>query len=155
MTSELQIALYIFGFFLMFLSICINVLLKMFFPVDTDELNVGDSFLLAWLALWGHPTTHAESDSMVVASCTHAPGSIHVRLNLARAPLQEDVKRTMRDRKRMSRRRDKRDRLKMGLQISIPGFEDVKIKPKLEDMSDDEGDGNSSGDDDPDPETKW
>ena len=34
-------------------------------------------------------------------------------------------------------------------------FEDVKIKPKIEDMSDDEGDAESSGDDEPDPETKW
>lgn len=65
-----------------------------------------------------------------------------------------DVKRTMRERKRMARRREKRKNIKLALQITIPGFTDVKIRPKLEDISDSDGD--DSGDDgEDDPEAKW
>jgi hypothetical protein len=65
-----------------------------------------------------------------------------------------DVKRTMRERKRMSRRREKRKNIKLSLQITIPGFTDVKIRPKLEDISDSDGD-DSDDDGLDDPEAKW
>eukprot|EP00615_Pteridomonas_danica_P007896 CAMPEP_0114359924 /NCGR_PEP_ID=MMETSP0101-20121206/23404_1 /TAXON_ID=38822 ORGANISM="Pteridomonas danica, Strain PT" /NCGR_SAMPLE_ID=MMETSP0101 /ASSEMBLY_ACC=CAM_ASM_000211 /LENGTH=60 /DNA_ID=CAMNT_0001503755 /DNA_START=319 /DNA_END=501 /DNA_ORIENTATION=- len=60
----------------------------------------------------------------------------------------------MRDRKRLKRRKEKRRNLKSALQISIPGFEDVKIRPKLDDISDSDHD---SSDDEGkvDPTTRW
>ena len=67
--------------------------------------------------------------------------------------LKVEVRRTMKERQRMKRRREKRRNLKSALQISIPGFQDVKIRPKLEDISDSDDDSSDDGEDDP--ETKW
>ena len=67
--------------------------------------------------------------------------------------LKVDVKQSMKERKRVARRRQKRRNLKSSLQISIPGFEDVKIRPKLEDISDSDSDG--SEEPEVDPESKW
>jgi len=105
MTAELSMFLYIFGGLSIFLSLCINAILKHFFPEDLDDLKV-------------------------------------------------DIKRTMRERKRLRKRRQKRRNMKSALQISIPGFEDVKIRPKLEDISDSEGD-ESSDEGEVDPESRW
>lgn len=106
MTSEIQTFLYIIGSIFIVCSIAINLTLRHYFPMDTDELKV-------------------------------------------------DIKRTLRERKKMARKREKRDRLKIGLQISIPGFEDVRIKPKLEDMSDSDQDGSEDDNEKKDPESKW
>mmetsp|Transcript_17374 Transcript_17374/g.20455 ORF Transcript_17374/g.20455 Transcript_17374/m.20455 type:complete len:141 (-) Transcript_17374:414-836(-) len=105
MTAEIQTSLFVLGSFFMLISICINCLLKHFYPVDIDDLRV-------------------------------------------------EVKHTMRDRKRLKRRKEKRRNLKSALQISIPGFEDVKIRPKLDDISDSDHD---SSDDEGkvDPTTRW
>ena len=67
--------------------------------------------------------------------------------------VKNDLKRTMRERKRMNKRRVKQRNMKYSLKISIPGFDDVKIRPKLEDISDSDGDDSDDAVDDP--ESKW
>jgi len=64
------------------------------------------------------------------------------------------VKRTMNERKALGRKKEKQRNLKSALQISIPGFEDVKIRPKLEDISDSDGD-DSDDEGEIDPESRW
>jgi hypothetical protein len=63
------------------------------------------------------------------------------------------LKRTMKERRQLARRKEKRRNLKSALQVSIPGFEDVKIRPNLEEISD--SDKGSSSDGEVDPESKW
>mmetsp|Transcript_46319 Transcript_46319/g.93507 ORF Transcript_46319/g.93507 Transcript_46319/m.93507 type:complete len:144 (+) Transcript_46319:242-673(+) len=67
--------------------------------------------------------------------------------------MKVDVKRTVKERKRIKRRKEKRKNTKSALAITIPGFEDVKIRPALEDISDSDADDSDEGD--VDPEAKW
>ena len=67
--------------------------------------------------------------------------------------IKVDVKRTVKERKRMAKKMTKRKNTKSALAITIPGFEDVKIRPALEDISDSDGDDSEDGDNDP--ESKW
>lgn len=67
--------------------------------------------------------------------------------------LRVEVKRTMRERKRIRRRYEKQRNLKSAMQISIPGFEDVKIRPHIDDISDSDEEGSDDGEHDP--ESRW
>jgi len=44
------------------------------------------------------------------------------------------LKRTMKERKQLARRHEKRRNLKSALQVSIPGFEDVKVRAERGDL---------------------
>jgi hypothetical protein len=105
MTAEIRTALYILGSVFIFFSLCINAMLKVFFPVDIEDMRT-------------------------------------------------DVKHSLRERRKLARRKEKRRNMKSALQISIPGFEDVKIRPKLDDISDSDH-GSSESEPEVDPESRW
>ena len=58
----------------------------------------------------------------------------------------------MRERARRKKRVLKRKNMKNALDITIPGFEDIKIRPKLDEISDSD---ESEDDGKVDPESRW
>jgi hypothetical protein len=89
--------------------------------------------------------------SMFVSLCINATLRYFFPIDIDE--LKVDVKRTVKDRKKLAKKKRKRRNIKTALAITIPGFEDVKIRPALEDMSD--SDDGESEDGDVDPESKW
>ena len=66
--------------------------------------------------------------------------------------LKVDTARAMRERARVAKRVLKRKNRKSALDITLPGFEDVKIRPHLDEISDSE---ESEDDGKFDPESRW
>jgi hypothetical protein len=66
--------------------------------------------------------------------------------------LKDETERVMRERARRKKRVLKRKNMKSALDITIPGFEDIKIRPKLDEISDSD---ESEDDGKVDPESRW